>query len=287
MNILDRLNERASTLQDGEVDLILDERIGVFFPYYAKRIRPNLFDALMKKQNTEMNDVSAIPIFGLTPAAAEFSIKTAAGTDEPVSRWINQHPNVLQIEKTASSKELGKYMLIVERDSKEEVEDFLENLFEQFPENFQSGQFLKPQHGGNSFRKNRVSNINNYLNKLEEQVQADLLMYDEDSISTTPPQRPRRMTISYAQATRRLSFQSEPTITTTTNKTETSTANMTTMSTLTQSNLEAAMAKIRSETENSINKLRQELKNEVNSMEEKIASAVVAAIRSNPPLDSM
>jgi hypothetical protein len=47
---------------------------------------------------------------------------------------------------------------------------------------------------------------------------------------------------------------------------------MTTMSTLTQS---------------SINKLRQELKNEVNSMDEKIASAVVAAIRSNPPLDSM
>jgi hypothetical protein len=262
---LDRLNERASTLQDGDVDLILDERIGVFFPYYAKQIRPNLFDALMKKQNTEMNDVSAIPIFGLTPAAAEFPIKTASGTKESVSRWIHLHPNVIKIEKTASSKELGNYMLIVKRDNKEEVEDFLENLFDQFPENFQSGQFKKPQHGGNSFKKNRASNISNYLNKLEEQVHADLLMYDKESISTTPPQRPRRMTISYAQATRRLSFRSDPTITTTTNKTESSVANLTTMSTLTQSSLEEAMAKMRSETENSINQLRQELKNNEHS----------------------
>jgi hypothetical protein len=59
------------------------------------------------------------------------------------------------------------------------------------------------------------------------------------------------------------------------------------MSTLTQSSLEEAMAKMRSETENSINQLRQELKNEVKSMEDKIASAVVAAMRSNPPMDSM
>jgi hypothetical protein len=194
---------------------------------------------------------------------------------------------VLKIEKTASSKVLGKSMLIVERDNKEEVEDFMENLFDQFPENFQSGQFKKPQRGGNSFQKNRASNISNYLNKLEEQVNADLLMYDEESISMIPPQRPRKITLSYAQATRRLSFRSDPKITTTTNKTESSAANMTTMSTLTQTSLEEAMAKIRSETENSINRLRQELKNEVKSMEDKIASAVVAAMRSNPPMDSM
>jgi hypothetical protein len=143
LNILDQLYERASTLQEGEVDLVLDKHIGVFFPYYAKRIRPKLFDALMIKQNTEMNEVSAIPIFGLTPEAAEFAIETPNRTPETVSRWIHHHPNVLKIEKTASLKELGKYMLIVEREEKEEVEEFLENPFVQFPDDFQQGQFKK------------------------------------------------------------------------------------------------------------------------------------------------
>jgi hypothetical protein len=73
-------------------------------------------------------------------------------------------------------------MLIVKRVHKDDVEDFLENLFDQIPENFQTGQFKKPQRGGNSFMKKRVSNMNNYLNKLEERVHADLLMYDEESI---------------------------------------------------------------------------------------------------------
>jgi hypothetical protein len=72
----------------------------------------------MKKQNTEMNKVLAIPIFGLTPVAAEFTIETPNGTPETVSQWIHHHPNVLKIEKTASSKELGKYMLIIKCEEK-------------------------------------------------------------------------------------------------------------------------------------------------------------------------
>jgi hypothetical protein len=68
LEILDRLNERASNLDDGEVDITLDDRLGMFFPYYAKRSGPKLYDSLMKKQNTDMNCISAIPIFGLTTA---------------------------------------------------------------------------------------------------------------------------------------------------------------------------------------------------------------------------
>jgi hypothetical protein len=95
------------------------------------------------------------------------------------------------------------------------------------------------------------------------------------------------MTISYAQATRHLSFYSE-TSKPTTNKTGNSIETMaTSMSTLTQTSLDAALTKIRAETENSINKLRQELKREVQSMEEKIANAVVTAMRANPPMESM
>jgi hypothetical protein len=36
LNILERLNERKSTLQDGKADLTLDNRLGIFFPYHAK-----------------------------------------------------------------------------------------------------------------------------------------------------------------------------------------------------------------------------------------------------------
>jgi hypothetical protein len=241
----------------------------------------------MKRQNTEMKAVSAIPIFGMTPAAADFTIMNAEGQTETTNNWILHHPSILKVEKTASSTELGKFMLIVDRDDKEIVEDFLENLFDQFPENFQTGQFQKPQRGGNNSQNRRISNINNYLNKLEERVQTDLLMYDEESLSSTPPTRPRRMTISYAQAARRLSFQTE---TQSTTQSKTPSANETTatsMSTLTQTSLEAAMSKIRAETENSINMLRNELKNEVQNMEDKIATAVIKAIRASPPIDSM
>jgi hypothetical protein len=37
LNILDQLNERASNLQDDEVHIALDDRLGIFFPYYAKK----------------------------------------------------------------------------------------------------------------------------------------------------------------------------------------------------------------------------------------------------------
>jgi hypothetical protein len=240
----------------------------------------------MKKQNTAMHATSAIPIFGLYPAAAEFQVSTASGQLESVSKWIYHHPDIIKIEKTASSKDLGKFMLLVERENKDEVDDFLDNLFDQLPDAFQAGQIKKPQRVGNSFQKRRVNNINNYLNKLKERVQADLLMYDEDTISTTPPTRPRRMTISYAQAAKRLSFHS--TIQKSTNKTgNTPETTTTSMSTLTQSSLEEAMAQIRAETEKSINELRQEFTKEVQSMDQKIAAAVIAAIRSSPPMDPM
>jgi hypothetical protein len=75
LTILERLNERKSTLEDGEADITLDDRLGVFFPYHAKRSRPKLFESLMIKQNSEMNAVSAIPLFGMTPASTNKETK--------------------------------------------------------------------------------------------------------------------------------------------------------------------------------------------------------------------
>jgi hypothetical protein len=171
LNILDRLNEQASTLDEGEVDITLDDRLGIFFPYYAKRSRPNSFDSLMKKQNTDMSYISAIPVFGLTPAASNYEVTDTSGEKATTWQWIKCHHGVLKIEKTASSNALGKYMLQVDRELKEEVEDYLDGLFAQIPElEGQPASFVRPQRGGNAFKKNRTTSISTYLDKLEQRV---------------------------------------------------------------------------------------------------------------------
>jgi hypothetical protein len=287
INILDRLNERESNLQPGEVDLVLDKRVGIFFPYYAKKSRPKLFDSLMRKQNSDMNSVSAIPLFGITTTALDFEIPDAEGRKSTVREWIYEHENVIKMEKTASSVELGKYMLIVDREDRESVEDHIDQLFNQLPDfENQSVPFKKPQRGGNAFKKNNTMNISNYLNKLEQRVQEDLSMYDEDTLSESPPQRPRRMTISYAQAAKRLSFQSESKIDPRSQINSNSTM-ATTMSTLTQGTLDEAMEKLRAETTRSITKLREDMQKDIQHMEEKIALAVINALRSTPSVVNM
>jgi hypothetical protein len=108
---------------------------------------------------------------------------------------------------------------------------------------------------------------------------------DDSEYSATPPIRSRRPTISYAQATKRLSFQNETILTKKTQENTTNSQLMmtTTMSTLTQSSLNEAINNLRQETEKSINDLRKELKMEVTNMESSIASAVIKAINANSP----
>jgi hypothetical protein len=172
-------------------------------------------------------------------------------------------------------------MLQVDRENKEEVEEYLDELFAQIPElDGQPASFTQPQRGGNAFKKkNRTTSITNYLDKLEQRVNLDLSMYDEESLSSSPPPRVRRPTISYAQAAKRLSFQDESN---TTRKTNNSSVTMTaSLSTLTQDSLNDAMEQIRKETAQSIEKLRHELQTEVLSMENNIATAVINALK--PP----
>jgi hypothetical protein len=109
-----------------------------------------------------------------------------------------------------------------------------------------------------------------------------LMGVDNDSeYSTTPPVRTRRPTISYAQATKRLSFQQETILTDSQKNTpmHSTQTMMTTMSTLTQSSLNDAINNLRKETKRSINSLREELKMEVKSMENNIAIAVITAMK--------
>jgi hypothetical protein len=79
-------------------------------------------------------------------------------------------------------------MILADRDCKEDIEEYVDNLFAQLPElENQPGGFSKPQRGGNKYRKNRVENIKNYLDKLEERLQDDISMYDDKSEISSPP----------------------------------------------------------------------------------------------------
>jgi hypothetical protein len=282
IEILDRLNERTVSMEQGEVDIVMEENIGTFFPYYAKRQKAELFDMLMRRQNFEMTVVSAIPIFGYTQKAKETEIEHE-GTMQMVQAIIWNHPSINAIEPTASSATLGKYILLVDREFKDDVEDFVDLVFDKMPElTEQPENFKKPQRGGNAFKKNRINNISNYLKTLEESVAIDQMLTDDDSeYSASPPIRRRRPTISYAQATKRLSFNNETILgqSKDTNNNANATA-MTTMSTLTQNSLDEALQKIRTETARSIAELRDEMKTDVKSMEQNIAATVIAAINS-------
>jgi hypothetical protein len=219
----------------------------------------------------------------MTQAVLEYKIIDKQGNKGTVSDWIYDHSNVLSMETTASSKDLGKYMLVVDRECKDIVEDYIDELLRQIPEleETPSTPFNRPQRGGNKY-KNRESNIKNYLNKLEEKVNEELSYYDEEDLSTSPPPtRPRRMTISYAQATKRLSFGVKQSPEQSNSNTSNMTMN-TTMSTLTQSTLDEALEKIRKETEKSMERLRTEMNEKIQSMENSIATAVINAIRSTP-----
>jgi hypothetical protein len=288
IEILDRLNERTATKQADEVDIIMDESIGTFFPYYAKRTKPDLFDLLMRKQNFAMNVTSAVPVFRFTTQVRDFKLEHN-GMEQRVETIIWQHPNVLAIEPTASTSTLGKYIRLVDREGKDEVEELIYNVFERLPEfENQPENFKKPQQGGTKKqKKHRTENISNYLKKLEESVAVNQILTDKDSsYSVSPPTRSRRPTISYAQATKRLSFQNE-TILGSPKETNMQANNTvsTTMSTLTQNSLDEAIQQIRSETEKSINNLRQEMRAEVKSMEQNIAASVIAAIQATQPIN--
>jgi hypothetical protein len=282
-NILDRLNERASLLEKGEVDIVLDPKIGNFFPYYAKNDRPELFDKLMRKQNAALQSTSVIPIFGFTEEARYQRVQFNR-VDTPLLSALMSHPNILKIEPTASSAEIGKYLIIIERYMRDDIEYFIDNLLSSTPNLKESiGSFKKPQRGGNAFKQNRINNISSFLDKLEQSVNDETMMYADDDEATSPPVRPRKLTISYAQATKRLSFNNEsvlspPTNTITTNKTQPATA-----STITKSSIEETISMIRTETQTAIAALRTELRQEIGTMEDRIANKVISAVQKAVP----
>jgi hypothetical protein len=69
IDILKHLYEKA---EEGEA--IIPNKLGKFFPYYMKSKMPEVFNFLMRQQNTDMADTTVIPIFGYTPEAQKQQI---------------------------------------------------------------------------------------------------------------------------------------------------------------------------------------------------------------------
>jgi hypothetical protein len=150
-------------------------------------------------------------------------------------------------------------MILADRDCKEEVEEYIDALLLQIPSTENpTTVFDKPQQGGNKFKQNRIENIKNYLNKLEGKIHDNLLMYDDDSEISSPPIRRRQPNISYAQETKRLSFQSKSILSKNklNQQTNSGLTMSTSMSTLTQSSLDDAITKLRDENTRAIENLR-------------------------------
>jgi hypothetical protein len=105
------------------------------------------------------------------------------------------------------------------------------------------------------------------------------MLGSDDDEESTPPKRPNRFTISYAQATKRLSFYNESILTPPKNVQAHPTTVTTTTSTLTQESLEESLRRLRVETDNSISTFRKEIQDKFSNMEELIISAVTKAVR--------
>jgi hypothetical protein len=95
----------------------------------------------------------------VTINAQEFEVEHN-GMEQRVASIIWEHPHILAIESTASSNMLGKFMVLVDRKMKDDVEEFLDSVFEKMPDlEGQPENFRKPQRGGNAFKKDRMHNI--------------------------------------------------------------------------------------------------------------------------------
>jgi hypothetical protein len=163
----------------------------------------------------------------------------------------------------------------------------MDELFEQIPDlPEQPMNFAKPQHGGNAFKKARVNNISTFLSRLEQKINDKHISYADDDEASTPPPCLKRFTISYAQATKRLSFNKETVLYPPTNTVHATTTTETPASTLTQESLEESLNRIRQDTEQKLNLFRNKIRQEFGSIEDKIVAAVIKAITPAQEIDT-
>jgi hypothetical protein len=58
-----------------------------------------------------MQATLVLPIFGYTPEAREYKAKNYYGAETTLHSAVRSHPNIRKIIPTASSVEIGKYLV--------------------------------------------------------------------------------------------------------------------------------------------------------------------------------
>jgi hypothetical protein len=118
---------------------------------------------------------------------------------------------------------------------------------------------------------------------LEQEIDDENLMYADDDEDTTPPPRPKRFTVSYAQAAKTLHTQNSlanknpPT-----NQVSMTTTTTTATSTITQESLEEALQRFRQETNERFTSFKDDIRTEITSIEDRITTAMLNALRNAP-----
>jgi hypothetical protein len=115
IGILERLYENAQ-----DETTIIPKNLGKFFPYFMKSKMPEVFNFMMRQQNSDMASTTIIPIFGYTPEARQQQIDLD-GEKTTVELAVATTKNIIRIEATLSTWNLHKYLVIVNNDKKESV----------------------------------------------------------------------------------------------------------------------------------------------------------------------
>jgi hypothetical protein len=130
-----------------------------------------------------------------------------------------------------------------------------------------------------------MNNSNNYLNKLEEKIDNENLMYANDDKDTTPPPRPKRFTVSYAQAAKtspavHQNINANSNLLTT--QVSTSTMTTTATSTITQESRKEALQNFQLKINSTIENFKKDTQKEISSIKERMTAAVVKALQKAP-----
>jgi hypothetical protein len=168
---------------------------------------PNVFTYLMRQQNADMTNAAAIPIFGYTPEARKQQI-VLDGDKTTVELAVATTPHIIRIEATPSTWNLHKYLIIVAKQNKDEVQKSIKHIFNKIkgkldkqPENFpipRCGGREKPDPASQIAEKAQEENkMSAYMVNLERLASAQ---NPQDAGPLAPPKKPRRFTISYASA---------------------------------------------------------------------------------------
>jgi hypothetical protein len=162
----------------------------------------------MRQQNADMTNAAAIPIFGYTPEARKQQI-VLDGDRTTVELAVATTPHIIRIEATPSTWNLHKYLIIVAKQNKDEVQKSIKHIFNKIegeldkqPKNFpipRCGGREKPDPASQIAEKAQEENkMSAYMVvNLKRLASAQNL---QDAGPLAPPKKPRRFTISYASA---------------------------------------------------------------------------------------